>query len=202
MVNISKDIEKNTVYLVKEGLIAAFKNEIVPIIISTIQDDYSFMLMDIVIDKRSRVHPEQYRDEFNYRLDNFEFIKLYDMKIILIVPDVEIFDFSGQLKILHTIIEGISGIYIEVDTNEYIEIFGSIPMDDEYMDNFNVDDLYLVQYSSFIMRREKELSKKFVRCPFSNSPPLDIFKRANEMIDNDLDTWIDETISKIKFKFK
>lgn len=202
MVNISKDIEKNTVYLVKEGLIAAFKNEIVPIIISTIQDDYSFMLMDIVIDKRSRVHPEQYRDEFNYRLDNFEFIKLYDMKIILIVPDVEIFDFSGQLKILHTIIEGISGIYIEVDTNEYIEIFGSIPMDDEYMDNFNVDDLYLVQYSPFIMRREKELSKKFVRCSFSNSPPLDIFKRANEMIDNDLDTWIDETISKIKFKFK
>jgi len=89
-----------------------------------IVDSYSQQLTNVVTDKRSKTRPEDYIEDFIARLDNFEYVTVTNGQVSFTVPDMSNFDFSGKLRVIENILEGIVGQYVEVNGDQYAKIFG------------------------------------------------------------------------------
>lgn len=120
------------------------------------------------------------------------------MGITMNVPDMETFNFSNGLEIVETMLEGVAGTYVEIDEQDYLYIFGKKSkfikaVDDRVLPK---DRVFLVRYTGNVRRAEKNLNKRFVKYPFSNSSPIDIVEKANTYVKGELDKCIDNIIQK------
>jgi hypothetical protein len=61
--------------------------------------------------------------------------------------------------------------------------------------------IYLVRYTSKIRRSERELNKKFVRYPFSNTPPIKILEEGERFVEDNMNRWIEEALEEAQKEF-
>ena len=195
--NITKTVSKKVESGVRKNIKNEFNNAIDEIK-QVIIEEYDDKLMGSTVNSKSLIDYNRYREEFVSRLDVFQFIKENGNIITLDVPDIETFDFSDGLEIVQTMMEGLSGVYVEVNEKEYSYIFGGKPRLAEAVDKrvSPKDRVFLVRYTGRVRNTEKELSKRFVRYPFSNTPPIDILEAGNLFVNNNLNVWINNAIER------
>lgn len=196
LTNSLEDIIKKNLLIELDKAVLIIKEEILK--------EYDSRLASVVTDRSSKSNPIFYVDEFTKRLDEFNYInKNSNGGITLNIPNTDNFDFSGRLRVLETIMRGISGAYVEVNEDEYKMIFGKKQINQEPVDDYvsPEDRIYLVRYDAKIRKVEKDLNKKFVRYPFSNSPPIDIFDSVEKFVDDNMNIWIDNAVKKAKRMF-
>ncbi len=196
------EIAQNFSEIIKEKLHTNLKKvieQIKKVIISEYDE-----LISVVEDPNSKANPALYRDDFIKRLDNFSFIENSGETVSVNVPDMETFDFSGRLKVVETIINGVAGSYIEMSGEEYRSIFKRTPFspDSRGAENLVDEDIYLVRYNNNIKNIERHLKKDFVKYPFSNMPPFNILEKGEAFVDNNMEKWIDNTLEEVQNEFK
>lgn len=138
-----------------------------------------------------------FKDRFINTLDDFNFIENEDFIVSIVTPDMENFNFSG-LEILHQILEGTMGVYLEISHDDLSLL--NIPATKEPV-VIGQDRLYLFEYSKALESRAMDiLSKTLTIFPFSNTPPLDkvLFGRAEDFVSKNFDAWVDVAKSKSK----
>lgn len=197
-----KRISNNMEMLVKHRLDLRLKKaveEIKNVIIS----EYDQELVGVVTDRESKTNPNFYREDFIDRLNKFVFIKKSGDRASLTVPDMDSFDFSGRLKVIQAIMHGMAGTYVEVNEEDYKAIFGKIPVNQEPLDEYvpPKERIYLVRYDSKMRAAERDLKKKFVRYPFSNSPPIRILDEGELYMDKNVNRWIEEALEEAQKEF-
>jgi hypothetical protein len=167
-----------------------------------IVDSYSQQLTNVVTDKRSKTRPEDYIEDFITRLDNFEYVTVTNGQVSFTVPDMANFDFSGKLRVIENILEGIVGQYVEVNGDQYAKIFGKSGVTKHLSDSSlsTKEKIYLLKYNAFIRSKEKELKTNFVMYPFSNAGPMDIFKDVNDYVATQLPLWLKEAVVDAQLK--
>jgi hypothetical protein len=173
----------------------------VPDIIEAIENEYTQALSNVPISKNSLCRPEAYFSLFKDRLNKHEFVEIADGKIKLSIPDVENFDFSGDLSIIHVEIEGMAPrTYLEVTEEERRKM------------NFDKSDLSLRLQNTTVYfydtkrfpALENHLKKYKIErkeYPFSKVGPIDIFKPAEEMANKMLEKWLDIAVKKSQSDF-
>lgn len=192
---MNKEIKKKIKNWTKEignNLIDILEREAIPVAREIIMEDYDFNLNDVA-NPKSRLAPEKFEDEFRDRLYEFEYIgKTIRGGVKVICPDMSNFNFMGSLRTIENILEGIVGIYVEVSREEYIKATKKQTYQGRR------DEMFLIRYTAEVRKWEKILDRKFERYPFSNFPPVDIFTRSCQYIEENLDVWIDDAINKSK----
>lgn len=161
-----------------------------------IMEEYDDKLMGFKFDNKSKIDYNSYRDEFILRLDNFQFVKDNENGITLDIPDMETFDFSDGLELVETMMEGLSGVYIETNEQEYSYIFGRKPRLADAIDKSvsPKNRTFLIRYTGKVRQVEKELNTRFVRFPFSNTLSIDILEAGKLFVDENIDQWINDSI--------
>ena len=184
--------------LVKKDLILRLEKASLEVI-DYIMRLYDDELVAIVTDKNSKANPLYYRDEFLEKLDEFNFIEIFENAIQFIVPSMNNFQFSGRLEMIKNIMEGTVGTYIEVDGEQYEKLFPDkkptmTGVLDKSVSKKNM--IYLIKHTSILDKRWKVVfpNEKMIRFPFSNTPPFRIFDDTEKFVDDNLDKWIDETV--------
>lgn len=157
-------------------------------------DKYDEELVDVVTDRDSKTNPNFYRDDFIDRLNKFEFLTIEDGNPTIVLPDMENFDFSGRLSVIEMIMEGTAGLYVEVNQEQYVSIFKTLPTNQNPIDQTvaPAERTYLVRYSSRVRAAEKANGKRFIPFYFSNTPPINIFVVGDEFVEKNIDTWIND----------
>lgn len=165
---------------------------------NAIIDEYDSELVDVVTDRESKTNPNLYREEFVERLAKFEYVEDDGVNVSFNVPDMYTFDFSGRMRVLQAIMTGLPGLYVEINDEDYLSVFGKRPVNEDPLDAYasSKERIYLVKYDSKIRQAEKKLNKKFVKYPFSNSPPIRIFEEGIMYTAENIDRWIQEAIEK------
>lgn len=184
----------------KYGLINKFNGQITTILISFIKDYYTDYFDSLQKDSRCKITPDTYKDLFFKRVDEFKFVKddddTFDNKVTLVLPDMENFNFRDGLEGIETILEGISGRYVEITSEEYKLIYKK-----EVANINSFDDLKkvsIVKYNDTIYDAEDDiLGYRLPMYMFSNSKPVKLFEALDTYVDNNLDKWLDEVIDTI-----
>jgi len=191
---MTDDLTKNVSDTIKERLYNNFTKAVAQIK-KVIIAEYD-RLSSIMDDPNSKANPALYRDDFIKRLDNFSYVENVGDTVSINVPDMETFDFSGRLKVVETIINGVAGSYIEMSGEEYKSIFKRTPFspDSRGAEDLSNEDIYLIRYNNNIRNIEKHLKKDFVKYPFSNMPPIDVLEKAGEFVDSNMEKWISDTL--------
>lgn len=168
-----------------------------PQIIDVVMSDYDARLVSAVTDRKSRTRPELYRETFESRLGSFEFIRETEKGIALRTPDMDNFDFSGQLKIVENILNGTAGVYVEVDEEQYIQMYDRQPRRTDLFDQDlpKKQRIYLLRFTMDVRNRLMNNNIDMVRFPFSNTPSIDIFSSADNMVVDNMGEWIDDIIT-------
>jgi hypothetical protein len=88
-------------------------------------------------------------------------------------------------------------------TTDYIKMFGKRPINQDPLDEFvrPEDKIYPLAYTAKLRQAEKELGKKFVRFPFSNTPPIRIFDAGDKFVDANMGRWIKEALEEAQKTF-
>lgn len=175
-------------------IMLVLEEEAIPRIKELILEDYDFNLNDVA-NPKSKLAPEKYMDEFIKRLDDFEYLDETARGVVLKTPDMENFDFRDGLEPILTVLEGLAGRYVEVEQEDYKRVTGRQTYRGERK------EVYLIKYNNQVRDWEKDLDKKFEEYAFSNSPPIDIFERADEFVDDNMSMWLDEAIKKSQKEF-
>lgn len=175
----------------------------VPMIVDTIMSSYDLELTAAVTSRDSRTNPALYRSLFLERLENFEFVTEQEKGLLLRTPDMENFDFSGRLKIIENILDGTAGTYIEVDEEQYVQMYNRQPRRTDVFDLTvpKKQRIYLLRLTEDVNNRLRNNNIKRVKFPFSNSPPIDIFSEADQLVDSNMDRWIQYTIKDARRDF-
>jgi len=168
--------------------------EAVPRVKAIILEDYDFNLKDIS-NPKSKLAPENYFSEFTKRLDLFDYVVKKSDGVKIVTPDMDNFSFKNGLESLQTVLEGLVGRYVEVDYKDYV----GATKQQTYQGKKDV--VYLVKYTPEVRNWERDLKKKFEEYAFSNTPPIDIFGRADEFVSDNIDKWIDKAIEKSQKEF-
>ena len=164
---------------------------------------YDAELLDVVTDKNSKTNPNLYRDEFAARLEAFSYISDGGNSLSIKVPDMETFDFSGRMRVVQAIMEGVTGVYVEMTRKEYMDVFKKPPLNEESLDETvsTAEIVYLVKESPAIRKYEKDNRKKFVNYPFSNTPPIDILDEGDKFVNDNINTWISDALDEAQKEF-
>jgi hypothetical protein len=195
---------KKSVKSYNEVLIESFGDDIestyIPQIKELIMADYDSELVDVVTNRKSKTNPLFYREEFEVALNEFEYIVQNKDYITLIIPDVDNFPWSkGKLKIILNILEGTSGIYVEVTEEQYIQMYSKRPLSVEPYDKTvpRKERIYLLRYTSKVQRREKEVFNRrvLVRYPFSNFPPIELFEPTIKFVESNFKIWLADSMT-------
>jgi len=183
----ARKLRKNIAYLLE--------NDAVPRIKDIILEDYDFNLNDIA-NPKSILAPDLYYDDFSKRLDDFDYIDITSDGAKIMTPDMFNFNFKDGLEVVETVLEGLVGRYVEVDHEDYRRVTGRSTY------RGRRQPVYLIKYTKEVRDWEKDLDKKFEEYPFSNTPPIDIFSRAEEFVEENMGRWLDEAIQKSQKEFK
>lgn len=184
--------------LVKKDLILRLEKASLEVI-DYIMRLYDDELVATVTDKDSRANPLYYRDEFLEKLNEFNFIEILENIVQFIIPSMDNFQFYGRLGMIKNIMEGTSGVYVEIDGEQHEKLFpNKKPPITGVLDKSVVKKkiIYLVKYTPNLNKRWEIVfpGEKMIRFPFSNTPPFRIFDDVNKFVDDNLDKWIDETV--------
>lgn len=195
---VSKDLDK----LVKKALMVKFE-EAAREIQNAIISEYDDELVDVVTDRNSKTNPNFYREEFIERLSEFSYIEENGNIVSLKVPDMTTFNFSGRLRVIEHIMEGMAGVYVEINEEDYVNVFNKKPINQDPLDEYvpPKEKIYLVRYTAKIRQAEKNLNKKFVRYPFSNTPPIRILEEGDRFVEENMDRWIEEALDEAQKTF-
>lgn len=171
----------------------------VPQITGAILEDYDSRLVAAVTDRKSRTRPDLYRDAFVDRLFEFDYIKETPKGATLCTPDMDNFNFSGQLRIIENILNGTAGVHVEVDEEQYVQMYSRQP---RLTDLFDPDlpkkkRIYLLRLTVDVRNRLRNNNIDLVRFPFSNTPSIDIFGTANSLVEDNLGMWVDDTLTEV-----
>lgn len=168
-----------------------------------IMNAYDNELVDVVTDVNSKSNPNFYRSEFKGRIDVFIYLEGMGSTITINCPSMETFDFSGRLKVIETILNGLAGTYVEINEEDYIYIYGKKPINKDPIDEYvsPKEMIYLTRNDINIRKAERSMKKKFVRYPFSNTPPIKILEVGEEFVANNKRIWIKEAITEAKKEF-
>lgn len=173
----------------------------VPEIIDAIEEDYELLLNGRPAHRKSLTRPDLYQDLFMERLNNFEFVEVSNGHITLNVPDMESFDFSGELRVVQAELEGLAyATYLEIKETDRRKM--GLP---KALIRFRLYGLTLYLYN---IKKHKDLEIKLkdnkverVEYPFSRVGPIDLFARANEIVDEYMDSWLNGAIKEGQVKF-
>ncbi len=164
----------------------------------------------VVRNRKSKTNPllPVYRDEFVERLDEFEYIKKgLTGDIIFVTPDMDNFDFSGQLRVIEQVLEGTIGIYVEVSAEDYEKMFGKKVVSGDPFDASvsKKEMIYLMRYNARIRAAEiRAFGRRgyLERYPFSNTPPIRILEEGEKVSNNNLDRWVREATRNATKRYK
>ncbi len=192
--------------LLKESYRQDLEDMYVPQIKESIMDQYDSELVDPVTNRKSRTNPVLYREEFEELLDNFEYIIEGDYHTTLKVPDMENFPWAvGRMRVIENILDGTSGAYVEVDEQQYVQMYHRPPKTLTPYDETvpRTQRIYLLKYTAEVQRVEMEVfsRKVLVRYPFSNTPPIDIFDPVNKLVETNLKLWIADSIKSVSKEY-
>ena len=123
---INKAIETFGVFS-KERFEKVLYNHAIPMIVDVIISEYDLELSAAVTSRDSKTNPVLYRATFLERLEDFEFVAEQENGLLLRTPDMENFDFRGRLKIIESILDGTAGTYVEVDEEQYVQMYHRQP---------------------------------------------------------------------------
>lgn len=173
----------------------------VPEIIDTIEEEYNLSLNGIPAHRKSLTRPALYQDLFMERLNEFEFVEVSNGNITLNVPDMETFDFSGELRVIQTILEGLAySTYLEIKETDRRKMGLS-----KASISFRLKGLTLYLYNT---KRHKDIGNRLkdnnierIEYPFSKAGPIDIFTKANDVVNDYMDTWLNDAIQEGQIKF-
>lgn len=200
---VSSKPVKDMGVLVKEQLLTTFTKEIEHIK-KVIMNVYDSTTLSTNTSKGSKINLSNIRESFIEALNEFEYIKI-SKSVELSVPDMETFNFSknANLKILKTVLEGISGTYVEVTGKDYEGIYGKKVISEESLDeSFSPSEtIYLLRYTQQVRNAETKLKKKFVLYPFSNLPPIRLFEEGSKFTSNNINYWIKTSIKEAQRLF-
>lgn len=194
---ISKDIQ--TMY--EEEVFSTLMYIAVPEIIDTIEEDYNLSLNGVPAHKQSLTRPDLYQDLFIERLHAFEYIEVTNGNIVLNVPDMENFDFSGELRIIQTTLEGlVYATYLEIKETDRRKLgIEKAPL------RYRLKGVTLYLYNT---KKYKDLESKLrennierIEYPFSKYGPVDIFRRAADVAEEYMDKWLNTAIEEGQLKF-
>lgn len=194
-----KKIVKQTGKTVKDSIISKL-SEVSASVIEILMESYDVELT--VTDRNSKTNPQEskYRDEFEKRLLEFEYIKDNNGEINFSLPSMETFDFSGNsMKVIEQILEGTTGIYVEVNAKDYEQMFGKRIISRDPLDTSvpKKELIYLMKYDNVVRVAERNTfgrNNYLVRYPFSNTPPILVLDAADIFVKNNMDKWIDESV--------
>lgn len=173
--------------------------------------EYDMQLVAPVIDRKSRTNPglPKYVDAYREALQEHEFIVEEEEEGVLFklrLPNMENLNFSsGVLKVIQNILEGATGVFVEVDAEQYEQMYQKQPVGLEAYDDTarKKDMIYIIRYTADVRRRERSsLDEELVRYPFSNTPPIDIFEEPNRYIKENIGRWAFDALQRTKRKFK
>ena len=198
-----KKVEKQ----IRDGIISKLTN-VKKDIVDILMESYDVELT--VTDRNSKTNPQdpKYRDEFEKRLMGFEYIKNNDNKIEFVLPSMETFDFSGNtMKVIEQILEGTAGIYVEVNAEEYEQMFGKRIISRDPLDTgvSKKELIYLMRYDSVVRTAERMTFGRnhyLVRYPFSNTPPIPVLDAADRFVRTNMDRWMNEAVDDSAKKVK
>ena len=159
--------------LFSDNLVEAMRSQVIPSVKNFIIDSYDDKLLGVV-PEGSLGRPEDFRELFIERLNEYNFVRKNVISASFSVPDAEKFDFSGDLSFLKYVFEGMAGVYYLIPMNTY-RLLGYTPPDLR-------QTLYLVREDDPLMNDvRKFLGDTFLEpYAFSNSPPIDIFEGADK----------------------
>lgn len=156
---------------------------------------------------KSKSNPELYRDEFEERLIDFEYFEREGDKLKFKLPTLDTFDFTGRLGIIKHVLEGTTGIYVEVSAEDYEKMFGKRIYTRDPLDATvpKKELIYLMRYNSIVKNAERatfERNNYLIKYPFSNTPPFLIFEEGAEFVERNMDMVVkdvtDDTVKKFK----
>jgi len=169
----------------------------IPDVVDTVIGAYDANLNGIVTNRKSKTRPESYQPLFEDRLESFEFFTMNDNGPVFRVPEMDTFKFNNGLEIIETICEGLPGKYVTVTGEQYKNAMGKDPQVLRATDNDvpRKERVYLIRDADPLKKKiEKALNEKLPLYEFSNFPPVDIFKDANDLVNDELTGWVDEAI--------
>ncbi len=177
-------------------------------VIRILMESYDVML--VVTDRKSKTNPQdpKFRDEFEKRLWDFKYIEDKGDKVGFRLPDMETFDFSGNvMHVIEQILEGTAGIYVEVSAEDYEAMFGKKIISKEPLDTSvtKKELIYLMRYSNVVRTAERRVfgrNNYLVRYPFSNTPPIPLLDSADQFVKGNMDRWMDEVVDNAVKKAK
>lgn len=190
---------KRTEKTMRAGIISKL-TEVKENIVAILMDSYDIEL--VVMDRNSKTNPQdpKYRDEFEKRLLEFEYIKDSAGKVNFVLPSMETFDFSGNtMKVIEQILEGTAGIYVEVSAEDYEKMFGKRIISRDPLDTSvsKKELIYLMRYDSVVRAAEIRAfgrNNYLVKYPFSNTPPITVLDAADRFVSNNMDKWVNEAV--------
>lgn len=201
MLTLQKELQKNVKDIDKsiaKRFEYMFESDYIPQIKETILSEYDNKLVSVVTDRNSRTNPIYYRDEFETALDDFEYLSIKKDEVKLTTPDIDNFNWvQGKLRIIKNILEGTLGVYVEVDENQYVAMYDKRPQIEPYDKTVPAKErIYLLRYTANLRNREIATFGQavLVRYPFSNTPPIDIFEGAEELVNENLGKWMTDII--------
>ena len=164
----------------------------------------------IVIDRKSKTNPllPVYRDLFEERLNEFDYIQEKNDIVTFAIPDMKTFDFSGhKMRVIEQILEGTAGIYVEVSAEDYEKMFGKRVLPREPLDASvpRKELIYLMRYDNRVRVAERNAFNRngyLVRYPFSNAAPISVLDAEDMYVKNNMDKWVEQTIKIATKKFK
>jgi hypothetical protein len=174
---------------IKRILFSKFLSE-VDTVKKIICDNYDRKLVDYV-GTDTRLSPGLYRNKFLSFLDEFNYVNETGNSVTFVTPDMDNLIFPEELELIRSILDGVSGVYVELDVVDYRLIFGYAP---NGLTPIGPDSIYLVRYNSEIAATESAIRRIFTRFPFSDTKPIDIFYEASRYIDNNIDKWANDSV--------
>jgi len=173
--------------------------------IDVILDSYDLEL--VVTDPDSKADPQLYRDDFEDRLTDFEYFKDEGNRLKFRLPNMDNFNFGGRLGIIKHILEGTVGLYVEVNAEDYVSMFGTKMHSRNPLDATvpRKELIYLMRYNSIVRNAERKTFNRndyLVKFPFSNTPPFYLFEIGAEFIEKEIDKLVSDSTKETVKKFK
>ena len=177
-------------------------------VVSIIMDNYDSRL--VVTDRNSKTNPQdpKYRDEFQERLIDFEYMDESSAKISFHLPTMDTFDFRGStMKVIEQILEGTAGVYVEVNEEDYEKMFGKRIISRDPLDTSVIkkERVYLMRYNNVLRTSERRTfgrNNYLTKYPFSNTPPIPVLDSADIYVKNNMNKWMDDAVGDAVKKVK
>lgn len=186
--------------LVSQEVFFKINDTAIPQVIDIIERSYTNMLEAIPFHKNSELAPYKFKDLFMNRLNSFTFIEVSNGEVDFNVPDPQTFDFSGDLRILQVIVEGLApSDYVEINEDDRRKIkLARSPI------SFIIKGKYVYLYTltAKINTLLKDNNIELLRFPFSKAGPQDIFAEANEFVDDNISRWLSTASSDALRRFE